>query len=209
MLKLLEDTYQSFINNGANLNVEQKEVYRDLSKKLAGTVAIRSKRIEELNDYSLLITDAKVLEGMPADFMEMAAEKAEKAGKKGWLLDLRYTSYSPIMTYMPTTVICAVKFGWLTTLSRLAGSKYDNTELIKDIVNLRLQIANLFGFSTYADYVLRFRMAENSKNVYKLLNDLLIAYKPYGDKESWRQCRNMPLKIMLILPFQSVGFQLL
>ncbi|HOG37016.1 MAG TPA: M3 family metallopeptidase [Paludibacteraceae bacterium] len=181
--KLLEDTYQSFVNNGANLNAEQKEVYRDLSKKLGlATLQFGQNALKELNDYSLLITDAKVLEGMPADFMEMAAEKAEKAGKKGWLLDLRYTSYSPIMTYADNRDLR--REIWMAYNTQcLAGSKYDNTGLIKDIVNLRLQIANLFGFSTYADYVLRFRMAENSKNVYKLLNDLLIAYKPYGDKE--------------------------
>jgi peptidyl-dipeptidase Dcp len=181
--KLLEDTYQGFANNGATLDADKKEIYRNLSKDLGlATLQFGQNALKELNDYSLLITDENVLSGMPADFMEMSAANAEKAGKTGWLLNLRYTCYSPLMTYADNRDLR--REIWMAYNTQcLQGSKYDNTDLIKKIINLRLQIANLFGFDTYADYVLRFRMAENSKNVYKLLNDLLIAYKPYGEKE--------------------------
>lgn len=181
--KLLEDTYQGFANSGVTLDPAKKEIYKKLSKELSlATLQFGQNALKEVNDYSLLITDEKLLSGLPADFLEMAAENAEKAGKSGWLLTLRATSYVPVMQYADNRDLR--REIWMAYNTQcLKGSNYDNTELIKKIVNLRLQLANLFGFETYADRILRFRMAENSKNVYDLLNNLLIAYKPYADKE--------------------------
>ena len=62
-------------------------------------------------------------------------------------------------------------------------NEYNNMEIVKKLVNLRLERAQLLGFQTAADYVLTRRMAENSDNVYQLLNQLLEAYTPTAHRE--------------------------
>lgn len=62
-------------------------------------------------------------------------------------------------------------------------NEQNNIEICKRLVNLRRELAQLLGFETYADYVLRHRMASNVENVYKLLNDLIEAYKPTAEKK--------------------------
>ena len=181
--QLLKKTYEGFANNGANLSPEDKEKYRDLSRQLSlASLQYGQNSLKETNAYSLLITDEAVLAGMPADFMEAAAEKAKKAGKEGWMLDMRATSLGPVLTYADNRDLRREM--WMASNTQcLPGSEFDNTENIEKIINLRLQIAQLFGYNNYAEYVLRNRMAENQENVYNLLNDLLEAYKPIAVEE--------------------------
>ena len=181
--QLLKKTYEGFANNGANLPADKKERYKQLSKELSlASLQYGQNSLKETNAYSLLITDEAVLDGMPADFMEMTAEKAKKAGKEGWLLDLRSTCYGPIMTYANNRDLRREL--WTASNTQcMPGSEFDNTGNITKIINLRREIAELFGYKTYADYVLRNRMAENPDNVYNLLNELLTAYKPVAVQE--------------------------
>ena len=181
--KLLEDTYEGFASNGANLPADKKEIFKQISKDLSlASVQFGQNVLKETNGYSLLITDKNVLAGMPNDFMEMTASKAKEAGKDGWLLNLRSTCYGPIMTYADNRDLRREL--WMAYNTQcLPNSQYDNTQLIQRIINLQLQKANLLGYETYADYALRHRMAEKPSNVYKLLNDLMESYKPAAEKE--------------------------
>lgn len=176
--KLLQNTYESFANNGADLTADKKERYKELSKTLSmASLSYAQNALKETNEYSLLITDEAVLSGMPDWFMEMTAANAKNAGKEGWLLDARYTCTTPLLTYADNRDLRR-EIWTVSNTQCLPGSKYDNTENIKTIVNTRLEIAQLFGFKTYADYTLRNRMAENAENVNNLLNQLLDAYAP-------------------------------
>ena len=180
---LLKNTYESFANNGADLSAEKKEVYKKLSQDLSmATTQFAQNSLKETNSYSLLITDKNVLSGMPEWFMEATSEKAKNAGKEGYLLDLRATCYSPIMTYADNRDLR--REIWMAYNTQcLSGSKYDNTKIINTIINTRLEIAKLFGCKTYAEYALRDRMAEKVENVYNLLNQLIDAYTPVAQKE--------------------------
>lgn len=181
--QLLKNTYEAFANNGADLSPENKEKYRELSQKLSlASLAFAQNALKETNEYSLLITDKDILAGMPEWFLETTAENAKKAGKDGYLLDLRATCYGPIMTYAANRDLR--REIWMAYNTQcLAGSKYDNTQNIRDIVNYRLELAKLFGYENYAQYALRDRMAENTTNVYNLLNQLIEAYTPVAQAE--------------------------
>ena len=181
--KLLEETYESFASNGANLPEDKKEIFKQISKDLSlATVQFGQNTLKELNGYSLLIRDKNVLSGMPADFMDMTAAKAKEAGKEGWLLNLRSTCYGPIMSYADNRDLRREL--WMAYNTQcLSKSEYDNTQLVQRIINLKLQKANLLGYETYADYALTRRMAEKPSNVYKLLNDLKDAYTEPAQKE--------------------------
>ena len=125
--QLLKKTYDSFANNGANLSAEDKEKYRELSKELSlATLQYGQNSLKETNAYSLLITDENVLAGMPADFMEAAAEKAKKAGKAGWMLDMRATSLGPVLTYADNRDLRREM--WMASNTQcLPGSEFDNS----------------------------------------------------------------------------------
>ena len=180
---LLKETYEGFANNGANLSDADKAVYRELSKELnLLTLQYGQNVLKETNAYSLLITDKSLLGGLPADFMDMLAENAKKANKTGWILNLKATCYVPFMKYADNRDLRRELYMAYNTKCMLGG-EFDNRENVKKVVNLRLKIANLLGYKSYADYELVDRMAENKANVYDLLDKLLKAYKPAAEKE--------------------------
>ena len=180
---LLKETYEGFARNGANLSEADKAVYRELSKDLNMlTLQYGQNVLKETNKFSLLITDKSLLGGLPADFLEMLAANAKKAGKTGWLLNLKATCYVPFMKYADNRDLRRELYMANSTKCMLGG-EFDNRENVKKIVNARLKIANLLGYKSYADYELVDRMAENKTKVYDLLDKLLAAYKPVAEKE--------------------------
>ena len=180
---LLQKTYDSFARNGAALPADKKERYKELSKELdLASLQFAQNALQEMNGYSLLITDPAVLSGIPENVLAAAKKSAEEAGKEGWLLDLRATCYTPVMTYADNRDLR--REIWMAFNTQcMEGSSYDNRELIRTIINDRLEIAKLLGYSNYAEYTLRDRMAENPDNVYNLLNQLLDAYTDKAKEE--------------------------
>ncbi|MHB9055307.1 MAG: M3 family metallopeptidase [Paludibacteraceae bacterium] len=180
---LLKETYDGFANNGANLSDGDKAIYKELSKELSLlTLNFGQNVLKETNKFEMLITNEETLKGLPADVMDMLAENAKKAGKQGWLINLKATSYVPVMKYADNRDLRRELY-MASATKCISGGEFDNRENVKKIANLRLQIANLLGHKTYAEYELQHRMAENTENVYNLLNKLLEAYKPVAEKE--------------------------
>ena len=180
---LLIETYDGFANHGANLSDADKAVYKELSKELSLlTLQYGQNVLKETNNYSLLIIDKNLLAGLPADELEMLAENAKKAGKEGWLLNLKTTTLVPFMKYADNRDLRRELY--MANATRcMSGGEFDNREIVKKIVNLRLSVANLLDYKCYADYALIHRMAENKENVYDLLDKLRVAYKPSAEKE--------------------------
>lgn len=179
---LLQQTYDSFVNKGASLNDSDKEKYRKLSSDLSNyTLNFGQNTLKATNAYFLLITDEKELDGLPEDVKEAAAQKAKEKEKEGWVFDLHAPSYIAFMKY--STNRERRQELYMAYNTKCIGGEYDNTELVEKIVNTRLQIANLMGFDSYADQVLRKRMAANSQNVFDLLHELLSAFESTAHQE--------------------------
>lgn len=180
-IRLLDETYDGFINNGANLNDADKEKYRELSSNLSVfTLKFGQNVLKATNSYEKVLTENQ-LAGLPESVREAAAAKAKQKGKEGYVVDLTAPSYGPFMKYSSNKNLR--KELYMASSTRCVGGEFDNTALIDSIIDTRLAIANLLGYKTYADRVLRKRMAGNSENVYKLLNELLDAYKPSALQE--------------------------
>lgn len=180
---LLKNTYDGFANNGANLSESDKVIYRALSKELSLlTLQFGQNVLKETNQWNLLIQDENLLAGLPQDVKDMLAMNAKRANKTGWMLDLKATTYVPFMKYAENRDLRRELYMAYTTRN-MRGGEYDNRATIAKIANTRLKIANLLGHKSYADQVLVRRMAENKDNVYKLLNNLLTAYRPAAEKE--------------------------
>ncbi len=173
--KLLDDIYEGFANNGANLSPEEKEVYRELSKRLSGlTLRYGQNVLKATNAWTMLLTDEALLAGLNDDTKAMMRANAEKRGLEGWLLDLKPTTYRPVMEDLDNRDIRRELYTAYN--SRCIGGEFDNTMVIKDIVNTRLALAQLFGKKTYAEKSLHKTMAETPENVYKLLDELRVNY---------------------------------
>ncbi|MDR1738195.1 MAG: M3 family metallopeptidase [Candidatus Symbiothrix sp.] len=174
-LQLLEKTYDRFVDNGANLNTQDKEIYRQLSMQLSSyTLNFGQNVLKATNAYTLLLTDAADLAGLPQDVIDAAALKAKTQSKEGWIIDLSAPSYTAFMKYSENRNLRQQLYMAYNT--KCVGGEFDNLENIRGIINTRLAIANLMGYKSYADYVLRRRMAANPQNVYDLLNELLSGF---------------------------------
>lgn len=179
---LLVKTYESFEKNGANLSEEGKEKYRELSKNLSLlTLKYGQNVLNATNAYKLNVTDSSDLAGLPDAIIEAAAKKAKDSEIEGWVFDLTYPSYAPFMKYAENRELR--KKLYMAYNTKAVSGEFDNRQVVKDIVNTRLELSKLMGCNDYAERVLRYRMAENKESVYKLLNELLEAYKPTASKE--------------------------
>lgn len=181
--KLLEETFESFSVRGANLNPEDKEKYRKLSTDLSIlSLTFDQNALKDKNRYELLLTDEKDLSGLPESIRETAAHRAKEKGKEGWLFNLTAPSYVPFMRYADSRKLREEMYREYMSVGN-KGDEYDNKEIIRQIVNIRLEIARLMGYNTYAEYSLKHTMAKNPATVYKLLDQLLAAYKPVAINE--------------------------
>ncbi len=177
-VRLVEKIYESFENNGATLDAAGKETYRRLSTELSElTLNFGQNVLKETNKFDMLLTDAADLDGLPQSAVDAALANAEMKGKKGWLFDLSAPSYIAFMKYS-TRRDLREKLYMAYNTKCVAGGEFDNRENVKKIVDIRLQIANLLGYSDYAAYGLRDKMAKNKEGVYGLLDRL---YDAYGD----------------------------
>lgn len=181
--RLLDDSYDGFVRSGALLDEEGKARLRSLTEEASMlSLQFSQNLLKENKAYSLHITDEKQLEGLPDTAREAAALAAKEQGKEGWIFTLDYPSFSPFMTYSTQRDLRKEMY-----MARNTECTHDNTEnnieICRRIVNLRREIAQLLGYRTYAEYVLKNRMAGNARNVYRLLDDLIEAYRPTALKE--------------------------
>ncbi len=180
--KLLENTYKSFVRSGANLNDEDKELYRQYSSELSQlTLQFGQNSLAANNAYSLNIKSAKQVEELPDFVKEGLAMEAKARGQKGWTVTLKAPSYGPFVTYSSQRDLKEKLYKARNSCA--IGGEFDNTENIRKITALRLKIANLLGYECYADYVLDNRMAEKTATVNDFLAELLSQTKEYADKD--------------------------
>ena len=181
---LLDNTYDGFVRSGALLDEEGKKRLRAMTEK-AGVLALQFSQnlLKENKAFELHITDEAELDGLPETAREAAAQEAREQGKEGWIFTLDFPSYSPFITYSTRRDLRQKMYMAKNTLC-FHGNSEDNQEICKKLVNIRLELAQLLGYPTFADYVLKRRMASNKRTVYKLLNDLIAAYRPTALKES-------------------------
>jgi peptidyl-dipeptidase Dcp len=180
---LLENTYQGFVRSGALLDAEGKEKLRKLTEE-ASILSLQFSQnlLKETKAFTLHITDQAQLDGLPETAVAAAAQEARQREMEGWVFTLDYPLYSPFMTYSTQRKLREQMYMARNTMCTHANEE-NNMEICKRLVNLRREIAQLLGYKSYADYVLVRRMASNKKNVYKLLNDMIDAYRPTAVKE--------------------------
>ena len=181
--RLLDDCYQGFVRSGALLDEAGKERLRQLTEE-ANILGLQFSQnlLKENKAYELHITDARQLDGLPQTAIDAAAHEAAQRQKEGWVFTLDFPSYSPFMTYSTQRELRRQMYMAKNT-EGIHDNENNNIDICKRLINLRREIAQLLGYKTYADYVLKRRMAGNVRSVYRLLNNLVDAYRPEAERE--------------------------
>ena len=180
---LLNETYKGFVRNGALLNDEDKKklekINMDLSLK---SLQFGQNVLAETNNYFKHITDKKDLAGIPEAILAQFAEEAKERNLEGYVITLQYPSYIPFITYCENRELrkeLALENG----KKAFKNNEFDNQNLIKEIISLKQQKAEILGYKNYAEYVLEERMAKSPAKVFEFLNELLEKATPFAQKE--------------------------
>ncbi len=178
--RLLKDTYEGFVRSGALLDEAGKEKFRTLTEE-AGLLGLKfSENLrKEKKAFILHITDEKDLSGLKEHDIEMAKATAKEKKLEGWVFTLDGPSYGPFMSHADNRELRKQMYMAYNTLC-IKDNEYNNLEICKRIVNIRLELANLLGYKSYADYVMVHRMAGSTKKVNEFLKTLKNAYKSAG-----------------------------
>ena len=180
---LLNNCYEGFVRSGALLDEEGKARLRQLTEEASMlSLQFSQNLLKENKAYTLHITDEAQLDGLPDTAREAARQTAKEQDKEGWVFTLDMPSYSPFMTYSTQRELRKQMYMARNTVCTHNNSE-NNIAICKRLINLRREIAQLLSYKTYADYVLKRRMATNVRPVYRLLDDLVDAYKPTAVKE--------------------------
>ncbi len=182
-MRLLTETYRNFASSGAQLKGADREKYRKLSSELSDlNVKFAQNVTNDMKNPAnrLWVTEAETA-GLPESIKEAAREAAREAladeGKMydgSYLFTMYMPSYSPFMKYADNRALREKLYRMYN--SRNQGGEFDNTQVLKDIANVRLEIAQLLGNKNFAEFQLQGTMAKNPEGVYNLLNQLREAY---------------------------------
>lgn len=180
---LLKKTYDSFVHSGANLPESKKERFRAIKVDISQlSLQFSQNLIKETNGFRLHITNEEELEGLPNSQRRAAAAVAREEGKDGWIFTLHAPSLHPFLQYSARRELRQKLFMAANTRCT-HDNEYNNYEICRSIINLRQELAQLLGYSTYADYVLKNRMAQNIMNVNTLFDQLIDIYLPIAKEE--------------------------
>ena len=171
--RLLEESYKGFVRGGANLALEKQERFKEINQELTQlTLNFDKNVLGATNAFKLEITNESDLAGLPDNFKE-GAKVSDSLGNVKWIVSLNNPSLLPFLQYAENRDL-REKI-WRAYSSRCNGGEFDNNQIINKIVNLRIERANILGYSSHADFVLEETMAKNSQSVYDLL---LKVWKP-------------------------------
>lgn len=180
---LLNETYKGFVRSGALLNEVDKEKLKKINMDLSlKSLQFGQNVLASTNNYFKHITRKSDLAGIPETIIEQYSEEAKERNLEGWVVTLQYPSYIPLMTYGENRELRR-ELALANGKKSFDGGEFDNQDLIKDLLQLKQQKAELLGYKNYAEYVLEERMAKSPAKVLDFLNELLTKAKPYAEKE--------------------------
>lgn len=171
--KLVEETYKSFVRNGANLDSASQERLRELNSEIDMLqLTFGQNMLKETNAFQLVVDKKEDLAGLPETLIANAAETAKEAGMEGkWVFTLHNPSVMPFLQYAENRDLREKIFKAYINRGN-NGNESDNKEVVKRLVTARLEKARLMGYDNYAEFVLEERMAKHAENVYNLLDQI-------------------------------------
>ncbi len=183
--KIIDNEVRDFRLSGAELPEDRKPRFQAIQEELASLAAKFSENLlDATNAFAEIVTDESDLAGLPADVVQAAREAAEKDGKTGWKFTLHMPSYWPVLQFADSRRLRAVLYrASATRASEFGPGKLDNTPIIKRILELRQEEAQMLGYGNFAEVSLVPKMAESVPQVLGFLRDLATKAKPFAEKD--------------------------
>ena len=185
--KAVENSLRDFELSGIGLPTEKQQRYGEIVARLSELSSQFSNNVLDATmGWEIIVENADELKGLPESALEAAKASAESKEKSGYRFTLEFPSYLPVMTYCENRELREKMYAAFNTRASDQGEnagKWDNSANIDEKIKLRLELANLLGFETYADYSLATKMAENPQQVVAFLEDLAKRSKAQGEKE--------------------------
>jgi oligopeptidase A len=183
--KIINNEVRDFKLGGAELPAEQKVRFKEVSEALSKLSSKFEENImDNTNDFKYIVENVADLAGLPEDAIEAAKEAATADGKDGYQFSLHFPSYMPVLQYADNRALRETMYrAYATRASELSKPEWDNTTLIRDILKLKREEAQMLGFSNFAELSLATKMADSPKHVTEFLNTLAKRAKPYAQKD--------------------------
>jgi oligopeptidase A len=183
--KIIENELRDFRLGGAELSEEKKSRYLEIQERQSELSSRFSDNLlDATNDYTLVIECRGELNGLPEDALQTAHEAAIAAGKAGWLFTLKAPSYLPVMQFADNRELREKIYrAYATRASEFGKVDWDNSPLMKEIVQLRGEEARLLGFNNFGELSLAAKMAESPKQVIEFMRELALRSRPFAEKD--------------------------
>jgi len=187
--KIIDNEVRDFRLSGADLPEDQKPRFQAIQEEQAALAAKFSENLlDATNAFAEVVTDEASLAGLPEDVKTAAREAAEKAGVAGWRFNLHAPSYGPVMQYADDRALRARMYrAYATRAAEFdehgSTPEWNNTPLIRRILELREEEAKMLGYANFAEVSLVPKMAESPQQVLAFLRDLAIKAKPFAERD--------------------------
>lgn len=185
--KVIDNAIRDFRLSGVELQQAERDKYKQITQKLTELSAkFEENLLDATHAWKKHITDKDILSGLPDSTIAMAEQFAQRDGLDGWVFTLDFPSYMPVMSYADNRDLREEMYTAFATKASEQGpnaGKWDNTDVMADILKLRHQLAQLLGFDNHAERSLATKMAQNPQQVMDFLNDLASRSKPIAEKE--------------------------
>lgn len=183
--RVIDNVLREFKLGGAELNEGEKKRFKVIQEKLAKlSTQFEENILDATNEFSIFVDHVDELSGIPEENIKKARAEAKEDKKEGYKFTLHFPSYLPVMQYADSRVLREKLYhGYATRASELASPKFDNTNLIEEILALRYESSKLLGFKHFTEMSLVSKMAKSSEEVITFLMDLANKAKPFALKD--------------------------
>jgi oligopeptidase A len=183
--KIVENELRDFRLGGAELPEDKKARFKAIQEELSSLSAkFEENLLDTTNEFAHFVENETELAGIPEDALQAAREAAETDGKPGWKFTLHFPSYMPVLQYADNRALREkLYFAYATRASEFGKPEWDNTGLIRQILELRAESAQLLGYNNYAEVSLTTKMAQTSPQVLDFLRTLAARARPFAEKD--------------------------
>jgi len=183
--RIIDNVLREFKLGGAELNETDKKRFKVIQEKLAKlSTQFEENILDATNEFSIFVDQLNELIGIPEENIKKAHAEAKEDKKEGYKFTLHFPSYLPVMQYADNRTLREKLYhAYATRASELASPKFDNTNLIEEILSLRYESSQLLGFKHFTEMSLVTKMAKSSEEVITFLMDLANKAKPFALKD--------------------------
>ena len=183
----IDHALRDFKLSGISLPPEKQQRYGEIVSRLSELNSQFSNNVLDATmGWDKVIEDESLLQGLPESALQAAKQSAESKGLSGYRFTLEFPSYLPVMTYCENRELREEMYRAFATRASDQGpnaGKWDNSAIMEEILQLRVELAKLLDFDTYTELSLATKMAENPQQVLDFLENLALRSKAQGEQE--------------------------